>query len=223
MRKERQDLRSILIPLLNQVAKEWADKFGYHPVSEIDKISESHPLNIHLNDKSLACDRHRQIGIEKKSDAGYIEVRQRFGSPRIGIYAPNREWFVALEYRKDGEIAESQIFKEKGFDMVNVIREEIQKKWDEIADEIKVEAGIISSNKDYHDKHGGMVKQETPRCPNCKKLMGVVGGMISLIDHTTKEGTKRYKCFDCGIVNQELDKDRSLIFDEITGHEINKR
>jgi len=63
---------------------------------------------------------------ENRKTNGYICIRSRFGNPRIGIYGPEKEWFVAIELNKDsGEFAESQVFSPKGVEMFKIVHDDV--------------------------------------------------------------------------------------------------
>lgn len=115
---------SRFMEMLNTIAERWAKKFDYELVE--DKIdnpeTEYHPLN-RTHNKPLRTVKYR--GNERGS---YVDTRQRFGSPRIGISAPNQEWFVGLEFKNE-KVSECQIFYEKGFEMMPLIRKEIENEW----------------------------------------------------------------------------------------------
>jgi hypothetical protein len=52
---------------------------------------------------------------ENRTTNGYVCLRSRFDNPRIGIYGPEKKWFVAIEINvKTGEFAESQVFYPEG-------------------------------------------------------------------------------------------------------------
>jgi hypothetical protein len=53
-----------------------------------------------------------------------IELRVRFRNPRIGIYFPEGG-YVGLEYSPEGEFKEAQIFDERGYDYLPVIKEKV--------------------------------------------------------------------------------------------------
>lgn len=118
------DVSSRFMEMLNTVAERWAKKFGYELVE--DKVdnpdTEYHPLN-RINNKPL-----RTVKYKGDESGSYVDTRQRFGSPRIGISAPNQEWFVGLEFKNE-KVSECQIFYQKGFDMMPLIREEIENEW----------------------------------------------------------------------------------------------
>ena len=55
-----------------------------------------------------------------------IELRVRFNNPRIGIYFPDGG-YVGLEYSPEGEFKEAQIFDEKGYGYLPVIKEKVDR------------------------------------------------------------------------------------------------
>ena len=118
------DVSSRFMEMLNTIAERWAKKFGYELEEDkiLDPETEFHPLN-RINNKPLRSVKYK--GAERGS---YVNTRQRFGSPRIGISAPNQEWFVGLEFKNE-KVSECQIFYEKGFDMMPIIRAEIENEW----------------------------------------------------------------------------------------------
>jgi hypothetical protein len=118
------DVSSRFMEMLNTIAERWAKKFGYELEEDkiLDTETEFHPLN-RINNKPLRSVKYK--GAERGS---YVDTRQRFGSPRIGISAPNQEWFVGLEFKNE-KVSECQIFYEKGFDMMPIIRAEIENEW----------------------------------------------------------------------------------------------
>jgi hypothetical protein len=118
------DVSSRFMEMLNTIAERWAKKFGYELEEDkiLDPETEFHPLN-RVNNKPLRSVKYK--GAERGS---YVDTRQRFGSPRIGISAPNQEWFVGLEFKNE-KVSECQIFYEKGFDMMPIIRAEIENEW----------------------------------------------------------------------------------------------
>lgn len=118
------DVSIRFMDMLNTIAERWAKKFGYELEEDniLDPETEFHPLN-RINNKPL-----RSVKYKRAERGSYVDTRQRFGNPRIGISAPNQEWFVGLEFNNE-KVSECQIFYEKGFDMMPIIRAEIENEW----------------------------------------------------------------------------------------------
>lgn len=115
------------------IAKEWAKKLGYSLIREgiaNPKKEAHHPLNRALNKKVPELRYNQKENITTDHPAS-IEVRQRFGTPRLDIYGINREWFVGIEVR-DGQCNEAQVFYPKGFDMLPVIKKQIENRLKDI-------------------------------------------------------------------------------------------
>lgn len=70
------------------------------------------------------------ISRSKEGDSR-IEVRDRFGSPRLDIHSPNKTYFISLEYR-EGVYSESQVWKDEGTIMYPKIKEEVRKELNKI-------------------------------------------------------------------------------------------
>ncbi len=87
-----------------------------------DPKTEDHLLN-KIHNQPL-----RSVKYSGTNRGSYVDTRQRFGNPVIGISAPNQEWFVVLEF-KNYEVSQCQILYKKGFDMMPIIREEIENEW----------------------------------------------------------------------------------------------
>ena len=121
---KKEGMNILFMEMLNNIAERYAKKFDYELVEDkvLNPENEWHPLNNMFN-KPLRSVKYK--GTERGS---YVNTRQRFGSLRIDISSPNQEWFVGLEY-KDEKISECQIFKEKGFDMMPIIKAEIENEW----------------------------------------------------------------------------------------------
>lgn len=70
--------------------------------------------------------------IEKTFKPGVINVRTRGngrnGNFRIGIYGEGKSWFIALEYKDNGILAEAQVFNEEGTERLIEIKKYIDKR-----------------------------------------------------------------------------------------------
>lgn len=125
--------------LLCTIAFEYAEKFGYKLVKDSiwNKEAECHPLSIATNAplRNVEFD-----GESDEPDGKYppcINVRQRFGSPRLDMYWPKegnrgRLAFVGIEFKKDGTFSEAQVFYEPGVELFPKLLSEIKKRWEEI-------------------------------------------------------------------------------------------
>ena len=108
--------------VLNEFAQIISKEFWYILISKEvwDATKEIHPINAKHNHPL-------QQALYRWKCWWYIKTRQRFWNPRIDIYSPWKEWFVALEY-KDWKFDQAQIFNEKWSDMFSIIKNRLENK-----------------------------------------------------------------------------------------------
>ncbi|MEC7753844.1 MAG: hypothetical protein VYB44_07425 [Bacteroidota bacterium] len=121
------DIEVQFMSMLNEIAQRWAEKFGYQNKEDIEynPSSDFHPISQVTNQPM------KHVNYKGETRGSYINTRQRFGNPTIDISAPSQEWFVGLEFNK-GKIKQCQIFYEKGFEMMPIIKQEIEDQWQSI-------------------------------------------------------------------------------------------
>lgn len=114
------NLRNSLI----NVALQYCKELGYDFKEDKDSSSWYSPDH---QEKDIYIYQKPNIEENRKTN-GYICIRSRFGNPRIGIYGPEKEWFVAIELDKDsGKFAESQVFSPKGVKMFQKVHDDVIK------------------------------------------------------------------------------------------------
>lgn len=128
--------------LLCTIATEYATKFGYtlEKDSIWNKNTEYHPLALAANEPLREIQFYGASGSEDGKYRPYINVRQRFGSPRIDMYYPkdgNKGMlaFVGIEFTPDGVFSEAQVFYEPGVKLFPELLSEIKQRWEDVKNE----------------------------------------------------------------------------------------
>lgn len=123
--------------ILIEIAFEYAKKFGYSLTKEEIYNPETDPHFL-----SRAKNKHlKTVRFEGQSDQEnekyppYIEVRQRFGDPRLDMYWPKegnkgRLAFVGVEFKEDGTFGEAQVFYPEGIGKLPEIVSLVRGRWE---------------------------------------------------------------------------------------------
>lgn len=121
--------------ILKQMAIELAKEFNYKKGHE-DKRKSKNKIGMHwFSSDTDETYYYVQYGTTNKTNnkrnGGSVELRSRFGHPRLDVYLPNKKGFASLEFSDyDNETkeytgiwhySESQIFYEQGIELFNKI------------------------------------------------------------------------------------------------------
>lgn len=132
--------------VLKQMALEYANEFKYHKAHE-EKRKSKNKIGMHFFASDTNEDYYFvQYGTTNKTNykrnGGHVELRYRFGNPRLDVYLPNKQGFASIEFskynmktNKDDEkwhYSESQIFNEYGIELFNEMYKKFWKLYEEL-------------------------------------------------------------------------------------------